>query len=199
MTRRFTALLIPCLVALAAGAQTPPVAPPGATAPVVPPQPPTRSELRRFMEQRNRVLVERQAPRPAIPIDGGQLTISGLGAFEPGLESQRLLGLRIRVEAPGLEGHEQVHYLDLHEIESLLRGFTLLRSVAAEGGRGFPTEARHLSIEGFGVGIALGEGSLQYRVHAGPDGEHVRSMSAKAFQSLENAVSTALDRLFNAP
>ena len=73
------------------------------------------------------------------------------------------------------------------------------KSYSPYGGRGFPTEARHLSIEGFGVGVALRDGKVSHRVHAGPRGERILALSPDGFQKLETAVSSSLDRLFNAP
>jgi len=159
---------------------------------------PTITELRRFLEQTDRVLVTRWAPQGTLPLDRGQITVAGVGAFEPGLESHRLVGLRVLLELPELEGEERIHYLDLHEIESLLRGMLLLHEVAAEGGRGFPTEARLVTVEGFGVGVRVSEGEVTYTVRGGPGGKLEAELSAESFHLLEERVAAALDRLFNA-
>ncbi len=187
--------------AVHAQAPTPRTAPGGttsSTAPVPVAPAPTVTELRRFLEQTDRVLVTRWAPQGALPLDHGQIAVAGVGAFEPGLESHRLVGLRVLLELPELEGEQRIHYLDLHEIESLLRGMLLLHEVAAEGGRGFPTEARLVTVEGFGVGVRVSEGKVTYTVRGGAGGALEAELSAENFHLLEEQVAAALDRLFNA-
>ncbi len=171
--------------------------------PVVTPPPnakePTTTAIRKFLKQKNRILVTREAPQKPIALGRGTLTVSGIGAFEPGRESERLLGLRIVVDAPDLKQVERVHYMDLHEIESLLRGMPAIRAIAAEGGRGFPTDAVQKSLEGFGVGISVDGPRTKYFVLAGKDGRHRLSLKQEEFLQLEKRVAAALDRLFNVP
>lgn len=159
----------------------------------------TTSDLRRFLEQIERVLVtRRQAQAPIAIQGGGSLVVSGMGAFEPGLESQRLLGLRVELELASLEPGERVVYLDLHEIESLLRGMASLQLVAAEGGRGLETEARIVTVEGFGLGVWVHEGAIHYQIRWGPGSRVLGRLSAENFATLQDQIETARDRLFNA-
>lgn len=164
----------------------------------VEPPPPTTSELRRFLEQNNRVLVTREQAQPPIELDGGRLTIVGLGAFEPGLESERLLGIRFELDVAGLAADEGVAYLDLHEIETLLRGLATLREVAAEGGRGFLTKARIVSLEGFGAAVTVEAGRVRYELLGGPGGRVAAGVSEGGFELLQSRTARTLDRLFNA-
>lgn len=156
---------------------------------------PVSSEIRRFLQGTNRVLVTRRAPEPPIALADGRITVSGVGVFEPGLESQRLLGLELRIE----HGETPtVHYLDLHEIQSLLRAMAALREFAEHDPRRYPTDARHVSIEGFGVGLALDGDQTRYLVLAGAGGVDAAPLDAEAFLQLEQRIALALDRLFNA-
>ncbi|MDP6540394.1 MAG: hypothetical protein QF410_12705, partial [Planctomycetota bacterium] len=156
------------------------------------PPAPTSSELRLYLEQSNRVLVTREQAQPPIPLERGQLTIVGLGAFEPGLEAERLLGIRFDLEVPGLPADEAVAYLDLHEIETLLRGLATLREVAAEEDRGLRTEARIVSIEGFGAAVAVEGGRARYQVLGGPGGRVATGISSEGFQLLESRTARTL-------
>ncbi|MCP3986643.1 MAG: hypothetical protein GY723_19845 [bacterium] len=160
---------------------------------------PTISELRIFLEQIGRVLITRQNPLTPIALQGGgSVQVSGVGAFEPGLESQRLLGLRIDLDAPDLEPEERIAYLDLHEIEELLRGMAGLGMVVAEQGRGLETEAHIITLEGFGVGVRIDQGVIRYQVRGGEAGRILGHLSPEGFANLEDQIETARDRLFNA-
>ncbi len=183
---------------LAAVAVAQPVHPPPTEIPLPQPQP-TMSELRRFLEQTGRVLVTRQSPQPSIPIQGGgSLMVSGIGAFEPGYESQRLLGLRVDLDAAELEPEERVAYLDLHEVETLLGGMASLELVASEGGRGLETEAHIVGVEGFGLGVWVKEGKVRYQVRVGRDARVLGRLTAGHFATLREHIERARDRLFNA-
>ena len=179
--------------ALAAPAAAQPAPPPAAGSEAD--REPAASEIRRFLTGTNRVLITRRAPEAPIALREGTVTVSGLGAFEPGRESQRLLGLEIRVET---DGEPILHYLDLHEIQSLLRAMPALRELAKHDPRRFPTAARHVSLEGFGVGLRLDGEQTTYLVHAGEAGAVEAALEAEAFVELEQRIALALDRLFNA-
>ncbi|MBW2241618.1 MAG: hypothetical protein JRH01_06490 [Deltaproteobacteria bacterium] len=193
--RIFAAL--PLLAVLAAPAASQPD-PPNRDTPQTPEPVATTSKLRTFLEQIDRVLVTRQRSLAPIAIEaGGTLTVSGIGAFEPGLESQRLLGLRIDLDAPGLEPEERVAYLDLHEVEALLRGMANLALVAAEEGGGLETEARILTLEGFGLGVWMHQGTTRYQIRGGAEGHIVGHVSRENFTKLKKQIETARDLLFN--
>ena len=160
---------------------------------------PTQSTLRTFLEQRNRVVVTREFSQRPIEIQAGTVTVTGLGAFEPGLESERLLGIRFDVAGSGLEREDGIAYLDLHEIENLLRGFATLRSVVEEGGRGLHTRAQIVSIEGFGLQVTVGSGPTRYEILSGREVQVSKDISKADFQRLESDTAKTLDRLFNAP
>ncbi len=197
MNRASTLAALPLLAVLAASAGAQP-APPDHPAPEAPEPVPTISELRGFLEQIDRVLVTRQRSLPPIAIKGGgSLAVSGIGAFEPGLESQRLLGLRFDLDIKGLEPKERVAYLDLHEVDALLRGMTNLEMLAAEGGRGLETEARILMLEGFGLGLWMHQDTLRYQIRGGADGHVIGHVSSQNFEKLRTQIETARDRLFN--
>ena len=105
--------------------------------------------------------------------------------------------IRFDLDVPGLAPGEGVAYLDLHEIETLLRGLASLREVAAEGGRGFLTQARIVSLEGFGAAVRVEAGRVRYELLGGPGGRIATRLSERGFKLLESRTTQTLDRLFN--
>ena len=139
-----------------------------ALSPVPPPPEAQRSPLRTLIEdQAGKVVVVRRAPLPPLPLaGGGQLEIHTLAAFEPGFEQQRVFGLRIAVNRPDFPESERMHYLEIHEVEPLLRAIDLVESTIATPRSGNETDVEYHGLEGFGVG---------YRTVAGRGERYVRS------------------------
>lgn len=182
----------------AQGQAVPPPAPGGAApAPVPVPPPPTSSALRQLIEQPGRVVVRRRHTLPAIGLDGhARLRVSAVGAFEPGYEEQRILGLRIDLEGAGLSESDGTFYLDIHEVESLLHAITLIQQVVADQRAGLTSEAAFHTIEGFGLGVVLRGGKPSYYVEGIRTTPVKVGLSAAAFTRLREEVDEARHRLF---
>ena len=71
------------------------------------------------------------------------------------------MGIRIEVEWPGLTGEERVFYIDVHEIEELVRAIDFMSS-AMEGEKPAQgndrTEMRISTRDGFEVGVRFAGG-----------------------------------------
>jgi hypothetical protein len=189
---RWVALVLPLLVAAASTAQD-------VDAPdvVIAPPAPSRSALGAFLARRGSVVVEHRKPQAAVPLaDGGTVRVEPTWAFEPGLEHQRLLGLRVQVEAEGLEGDAGVAYLDLHEIEALVRAMAFMEDTGGVPSGGV-AEAWYVSLEGFGVGSRVRDGATEWFVRAGSDEPVRAAISTGSFRLLRQRLSDARERLFS--
>lgn len=205
MTGRGAALLLLAALLAALPASRAPAdataqTPPTGSATSTPPPAPTTSTLRQLIEQPDRVVVRRRHTLPEIGLEGGaRLEVSAVGAFEPGYEEQRVLGLRVELKHAGLSGDQGVFYLDVHEVEGLLHAISMLQQVAANQQQGLTTEAAFHTLEGFGVGLVLRNGKPSYYVEAIPaaNAERVQvGLSPEAFLRLREEVDEARHRLF---
>ena len=130
-----------------------------------------------------------------MPLDGGSVSVSAIGAFEPGAEEQRVLGLRVDLRAGEISGPDGQHYLDVHEIEAFLKGIFLLEQVAAESPAGFASEADYETVEGLRVGVTV-ESSPRFWIEGGRD-ERVRAgISRDNVAKLRQRLELARTRLF---
>jgi hypothetical protein len=204
MSKRGRVASLLALLALLASGGTAPAAgqaaappPAGGTAPAPVLVPPTTSALRQLIEQPGRVVVRRRHPLPAIGLEGhARLRISAVGAFEPGYEEQRILGLRIDLDGAGLSETDRTFYLDIHEVESLLHAITLIQQVVADQQAGLTSEAAFHTIEGFGLGVVLQDGKPSYYVEGMRTAPVLVGLSAAAFTRMREEIDEARHRLF---
>jgi hypothetical protein len=160
--------------------------------------PPPQSEVRQLIEQLDVVVVVRRKAFPTIELDGdANITVSAVGAFEPGDEEHRVLGLRIDLGHKSLTHTEGRSYLDPHEAQKLVSALAQLEAVAAEGAK-IETEADFVTNEGFTVGVRAKRGNVQYYVGK-MDEERVveANVSRKGFAALKQHAESALQSLFN--
>lgn len=150
--------------------------------------------IRTFLEQRDRLVVEQLDPVPSVPLaSGGSVGVAAVFAFEPGHEQRRLLGVRVELALGQAADAARVFYLDLHEVEELLRAMALMEEAVGGGGR---SEARFVSLEGFGV-IAHAEGGRPAFAVSGERGHAGRAALARdAFALLRTRLAEARERLF---
>jgi hypothetical protein len=108
--------------------------------------------LEGFLETPGRLLVERRARLEPIALSQGVvLRIEPVVAFEPTREQERMLGVRMFVDGTALADRDAVVYLDLHEVDGLVRGITLIPSLL-EGEMPQPRgeiEIHHETLDGF--------------------------------------------------
>jgi hypothetical protein len=89
----------------------------------VEPEPEYPTALEVFLEEPGVLLVKRHHPLAPVEFQGGgRMRLDALVAYEPGMRHQRMMGIRAEIDAPGLEDEDRVFYLDVHEIEELVRG-----------------------------------------------------------------------------
>ncbi len=132
------------------------------------PRPPNQTAIRAEVESPGRVVVTRLSHLDPIALSGdGALRVSAIGVFEPGQEHQRILGLRLDLEAPGLNPAQGRHYLDIHEVEGLLKAIFLLEQLAAEAREDFESEADYRTVEGFVIGVNVQDGEVAFWLEAG--------------------------------
>jgi hypothetical protein len=133
-----------------------------------------------------------------IPLsDGGRLVIYGVGAFEPGEEDQRSLGLRIDLETSKLSTEQRSHYMDVHEVEALLKGIFLLESVAGDARAGFVSEADYETIEGLVIGVSASGGKVEYWIEGGRGARARLGLARTLVVTLRQRLELARTRLFS--
>jgi hypothetical protein len=115
------------LLALPTGAQeeTPPAPDETRTRPTA---------LERSLERPGILLVKRS--HPLAPVDlggGGKLRLEAVAVHEPGMQHQRVMGVRIDLDPPELAGEERTFYVDVHEIEALVRAIEFMAGAAEQG------------------------------------------------------------------
>jgi hypothetical protein len=92
------------------------------------------------------LVIRHHALAPLALRDGRELRLDAVTAYEPGMQHQRVMGIRIQVEAPELAAEERVFYLDVHEIEELVRAIDLMRNAIRENSRTPESERTEMSI-----------------------------------------------------
>jgi len=143
------------------------------------------------------VVVTRRRELPAIPLEHGQLVVSGVGAFEPGREAERLFGVRLDLQAEKLSPRRRVFYLDLHEVEKLLRALALLEQVAEDPRPGLVTEADYELLEGLSVGIRSETRRRHYFLRASGEASPEIPLPAASFTRLREQLQQARRSLFD--
>jgi hypothetical protein len=133
-----------------------------ASAPIQGPTHPTALES--YLERPGILLVKRHHPLAPVGLrGGGELRLDTVSAHEPGMQHQRVMGIRIEVEGPGLTGEDRVFHIDVHEIEELVRAIDFMGS-AMEGERPAQgsdrTEMSISTRDGFEVGVRFARGGL---------------------------------------
>ena len=199
MSRRNRATLLgAAALALLTGAPAPAqqTAPPGQGLAAVL-APPAETALRGEIERPGVLIVTRSDAHPPVALAGGaRVVVHGVGAFQPGREEQRVLGIRIDVSAKGLSAEEGRSYLDIHEIEALLRSMTLLTQLTREPAGELETEADFKTIEGFTVGIHVAGRRVQHFVRTGREEPIQLGLSAADFNQLRQTLEATRDGLF---
>jgi hypothetical protein len=136
--------------------------------PLLPPPPsPFPTQIESYLEAPGRLLVERRSSLDRIPLSGGAtLRLEPLVVFEPGHEEERMLGIRMHVESDSVSGRDAVVYLDLPEIENLIRAIDLIPTLfemetAPPSGE---IEAQHETLDGLVVSAIQRGNTVRRRV-----------------------------------
>jgi hypothetical protein len=103
--------------------------------------------LESYLERPGILLVTRHHPLAPVALRGGrELRLDAITAYEPGMQHQRVMGIRIQIEGPELAAEERVFYLDVHEIEELVRAIDVMRNAIREKRRAPESEQTEMSI-----------------------------------------------------
>jgi hypothetical protein len=122
--------------------------------------------LESYLERPGILLVTRRHPLPAVVLQGGgEMRLEAVAAHEPGMRHQRMMGIRVELDAAGLTHEERVAYIDLHEIEALARaiGFMTSATAAEHSAQGSDrTEMRISTLDGLEVAALFSAGRPRY-------------------------------------
>jgi hypothetical protein len=89
--------------------------------------------LESFLERPGILLVKRHHPLAPVALgSGGEMRLDAVAAHEPGMQHQRVMGIRIELDPPELAGEERVFYVDLQEIEVLVRAIDFMGGAMEE-------------------------------------------------------------------
>jgi hypothetical protein len=124
------------------------------------------TSLETYLERPGILLVTRRHPLPAVVLHGGgEMQLEAVAVHEPGLRHQRMMGIRVELDATGLTEEERVFYIDLHEIEELARaiGFMTSATAAEHSAQGSDrTEMRISTRDGLEVAALFSAGRPRY-------------------------------------
>ena len=157
--RGLVALLVATslLLAFQSGAQEE-ASPPAIEAPMEP-EPAHPTALETFLEEPGVLLVKRHHRLAPVQLQGGgRMRLDALVAHEPGMRHQRMMGIRAEIDAPGVADEDRIFYLDVHEIEELVRaiGYMMSPTEAEEPVRGNDrTEMSISTRDGLEVGMLV--------------------------------------------
>jgi hypothetical protein len=119
--------------------------------------------LESYLDQPGTLLVKRRhALEPIALANGATLRLDALSAQEPGMEHQRVMGIRVEVEAAELASEERILYLDVHEIDELVRSIHFMESAIAAEESERPGDGTEMSIatrDGLVVGVGFSGGA----------------------------------------
>jgi hypothetical protein len=89
--------------------------------------------LESFLERPGILLVKRRHRLAPVTLGGGgEMRLDAVAAHEPGMQHQRVMGIRIELDPPKLAGEERIFYVDVHEIETLVRAIEFMDGAVEE-------------------------------------------------------------------
>jgi hypothetical protein len=130
------------------------------------------TELERYLDQRDRLVVERLQRQPPLALGGGvALEVEAVIAFEPARLQERMLGIRVRLTGTDLSGEAALTHLDLREVEELVRAIDLMDELIATQSEESDAEVRHVSRDGLGIVATRTAGVSRFaiRLYGEPD------------------------------
>jgi hypothetical protein len=144
------------------------------------------------------VILQRRSRVPEISLpEGGRLNVEAISVYEAGREQERVLGVRLDWGAYGQVGELRYTYLDLHEIDSNIRGIIFMTSEFSREVSD-PEQLREGRIstrEGFVVGYeARGDAFAPY-IAWSPAGLR-RSIGLDGFYEIRERLERARESLF---
>ncbi len=156
--------------------------------------------LERYLEQRDRLLVERMRRMDPIPLGGGvSLGLEALVAFEPARPQERMLGVRVRIAGSALRGRAALAYLDLREVESLVRAIDVMDELLASEPADTDAEVRHVTQDGFGIAITRSAGVTRFSIRldaADGEGPTALTVDGGPIAALRNGLDACRHHLF---
>jgi hypothetical protein len=154
--------------------------------------------LESYLEEPGILLVKRHHPLAPVQLQGGgKMRLDAVIAHEPGMQHQRMMGIRAEVDAPGLAEEDRVFYIDVHEIEELVRAIEFMMNPTGEGKPARGNDRTEMSITTRG---GLEVGTL---VTAAGTGSFLRTASASfeirgaGLQTLHATLDEAREHLFS--
>jgi len=115
--------------------------------------------LESYLEEPGILLVKRHHPLAPVQLQGGgKMRLDAVIAHEPGMQHQRMMGIRAEVDAPGLADEDRVFYIDVHEIEELVRAIEFLMNPTGEDESARGNDRTEMSIstrDGLEVGVLV--------------------------------------------
>jgi hypothetical protein len=162
------------------------------------PAPTHPTDLETYLERPGILLLKQQHPLAAIELaGGGRMRLHAVAAHEPGMQHQRMMGVRLELEAPGVIDEERLFYVDVHEIGELARaiGFMLNPTEGEVYEQG--NDRTELSIstrDGLEVAVLFAGGGTDYFLRT-PSSSF--AVQRAGFEVLRAALDQAREHLFS--
>ncbi len=126
-----------------------------------------------------------------------KVRLDGLTAHEPGMQHQRVMGIRIEIDAPELTGEEGISYLDVHEIDELVRAIDFMRTAVEEGKparKDQPTEMSISTRDGLRLGVRFAVDGVSHFLSTASATFEVPGAS---FEALRTTLDEGRERIFS--
>jgi hypothetical protein len=165
-------------------------------APIETPTHPTALES--FLERPGILLVKQHHPLAPVALGGGgEMRLDAVAAHEPGMQHQRVMGLRIELDPPELAGEERIFYVDVHEIEALVRAIDFMGGPVGEEERSREQGRTEMSIstqDGLRLEVRFAADRASHFLHT-PSATF--AVSRAAFETLRARLDEGRAQLFS--
>lgn len=160
-----------------------------------PKEPPTKLEA--FLAKKGKIVVK-DTYRLGTLKKLGIIEFSALVLYEPGMESQRIKGIRVEITEPGRVERKRVSFLDLEEIESVSKAITYMADLAEKWkgqAREAYTEVTFSTKGDFNIGFFQSSEKRSVYVHTGYVVHASSFMEVEDFPDIKSILDKGLSLL----
>jgi len=165
------------------------------TAQQLPPKSEARTQLEAFLTQKGSILVKVFHPLGVVPASyGASADLDAVVIYEPGKEVQRRRGIKITVKEVGRLEREETSFLDLEEIDSLIKGLDYMAKASTEwaGSQRDYSEMVFMTKGDLQVGFYTDKGKTQAFIKSGTIGSATAYMQGDGLKSLRERLEAGL-------
>jgi hypothetical protein len=145
-----------------------------------------KTQMEGFLARKGSIVVKEFHPLGTINGDLGTAKFDTLSLYQPGKEQQRIMGIRVEVTEAGRLERSNTSFLDLEEIDSLMKGLDYMSKVVTEWNntkRDY-TEMIFSTKGDFQVGFYIEDGKVQPFIKSGSIASATAFVPTSAFDKM---------------